>query len=170
MELRPLRPGERPLVLMALDEALDMAYLHLHSGLLVPAVLLALEVVVEKPQLQPPAVVGVEMRPVFDAVRLQPLVFRRGAHEAFDIAARMEPLPAPVGGREKRYLDPVPHRRARLVIGVVERMRQDLVAEIGAVLVKLLVGKRVVAAHQLAGDAAAGAALADAVLDGFYPP
>src|SRR5207302_8812440 len=60
VELRPLRPGERPLVLMALDEAVDMPYLQLDPGLLVPAVLVTLEVEVEEPQLQIPAVVCVE--------------------------------------------------------------------------------------------------------------
>src|SRR5947208_3618735 len=99
IQLGPLGSCERPLVLVALDEAVDVAYLQLYSGLLVPAVLMALEVVVEKPQLQVPAVVGVEVRPVLDAVDFEPLVFRRGAQEAFEIAARMQPLPAPVGGR-----------------------------------------------------------------------
>src|SRR5207244_13059218 len=51
VELGPLRPGERPLVLMALDEAIDVEYLMLHYGLLVPDVLVALEVVVVKPML-----------------------------------------------------------------------------------------------------------------------
>ena len=98
----------------------------------------------------------------------EPFIFRGGAQEAFEIAARMQPLPAPVGGRQERHLDPVPHRRARLVVGVIERMRQDLVAEFGAVLVELLVRKRVVAAHRLVGEAAARAALAEAVLDRLH--
>src|SRR5437588_11815263 len=107
---------------MALDEAVGMPYLQLDPGLLVPAVLVTLEVEVEEPQLQIPAVVGVEVRPVLDAMDFEPFIFRSGAQEAFEIAARMQSLPAPVGGRQERHPDPVPHRRARLVVGVIERM------------------------------------------------
>ena len=47
----------------------------------------------EEPLLQVEAVVRIEMRPVLDAVHLEPFLLRRGAHEAFEIAARMQALP-----------------------------------------------------------------------------
>jgi hypothetical protein len=50
------------------------------------------------------------------------------------------------------------------VVIVVERMREDLVAEVTAVPLELAVGQRLVAAHELAGCAAARPALAQAVL------
>src|SRR5258706_13921419 len=106
------------------------------------------------------------MRPVLDAVRLQPFVLRRGAHESFEGCRADAALPAPVRGREERHGHLLPGRRARLVIGVVQRVREDLVAEIAAALLQLAVRKGRVAAHQLARDAAARAALAEAVLHG----
>ena len=75
IELRPLRTRERPFALRPLDEFLaGMAYLQQHARLLAPAGVLALEEEVEELALQLAAVVGVEMRPVLDAVRLEPLV------------------------------------------------------------------------------------------------
>ncbi|MNC84840.1 hypothetical protein D3C83_04080 [compost metagenome] len=98
MELRPLRALERPLVLVALDEFLaGVAHLQRDARLPVPAVLPALEKIIEKALLQLHAVIGVERRPVRAAVRLQPLLLRRGARVALEIAARMQALPAPVG-------------------------------------------------------------------------
>src|SRR5258706_8292979 len=134
VEPGPARPGNRPFVLVPLDEAACFAYLELHTRLPVPAVALAFQEMREKAFLQPDAVVGVEGRPVLDAVRLEPLVRRRGPHEPFEIAARMQSLPAPVRRREERHGHLVPRRRACLVIIVVERMREDLVAQIAAIL------------------------------------
>ena len=51
---------------------------------------------------------------------------------------------------------------------VVERVGEDVVAEIAAVLRELLVGERLVAADELAGDARARAALAEPVLDRLH--
>src|SRR5260221_10967190 len=104
------------------------------------------------------------MRPVLDAVRLQLFFLARGAHEASEIAARMKALPAPVRRRQEGDLDLLPDGRARLVLFVVERVREDLVAEIAAVLLQLAVRKRLLAADELAGGAAARAALAEPVL------
>src|ERR1700693_1373183 len=97
---------------------------------------------IEELALQLAAVIGIEMRPMLDAVRLQPFVFGGGAHEALEIAARVQTLAAPIGGREQRDGDVLPHRRARLVIFVIERMRADLVAEIAAVPGELVVRQR----------------------------
>ncbi len=76
----------------------------------------------------------------------------------------MQPLPAPVGRREERRLDLLPQRRACLVVVVVERVREDVIAELAAVLLQVVVGERLVAAHRRAADAAARPALAEPVL------
>ena len=89
--------------------------------------------VVEKPLLQFAAVVGVKMRPVLDAVRLQPFLLRRCAHEALEIAARMQALAAPIGRGQKRHRDLRPIGRAPMVVAVVERMGADVGAKIDAV-------------------------------------
>ncbi len=146
-----------------------MADLQLDVRLLVPAVLLAVQEMVEEPQLQLAAVVGVEMRPVLDAVHFQPLVLGGGPHEALEIAARMQRLAAPVGGREKRRLDLRPDRRARPVVVVVERMGADVVAEGAAVPGELGLGQGLrPAAPARRGSRDALAALARAVLHGLH--
>src|SRR5258706_13668013 len=162
MGLGPMGARDRPFVLVALDELVDMPHLQLDARLLRP-IALALEEVVEEAQLELAAIVGIEVRPVLDAMRLEPFVFRRGADEAFEVAARVQPLPAPVGGGEEWHGDLVPLGRARLVVIVIQWVREDLVAEVAAVLLQLAVGERFVAADQLAGGAAARAALAQAV-------
>ena len=139
MELGPLGARERPLALRALHEPVEVAHLQQHARLLVPAVLLAVQEVVEEPQLQLAAVVGVEVRPVLDPVRLQPLLLGGGAHEALEVAARMQALAAPVGGREQGHLDLGPVGRALLVVLVVEGMLADLGAEVAAVAGELRV-------------------------------
>src|SRR5258708_27015057 len=149
------------------DKAIDVAPLQLHARLVLPAVVLALEEGIEKALLQLDAVIGIEMGPMLEAVRFQPLVLRSRTHEALEIAARVQTLPAPVRRRQKRHADLVPDRRARLVIVVVERMRADLVAKIAAIGVELAVRKRFVAAHGLARDAALRTARAEAVLNGL---
>ena len=164
---RPFGALERPFVLGALDEAVDVAHLQLHRRLLVPAIVLAVQEMIEEAQLQVPAVVGIKMRPVLDAVRFEPLVLRRGADKTFEIAARMQRLAAPIGRRQKRHLDLRPHRRTGAMIGVVERMGQNIAAEIAAVLRQFLVRQSLRPAHQFAVHAAALAAFAGAVLHGL---
>ena len=94
-----MRARDRPFVFGARDEFLaGMAHLQQHLRLLAPAVFLAVQEIVEEAQLLLAAVVGVEMRPVLDAVRLQPFLLGGRAHEAFEIAARVQALAAPVGG------------------------------------------------------------------------
>src|SRR5437879_12567424 len=90
------------------------------------------------------------MRPVLDAVCLEPLVLRGGAHKALEIATRMQALSAPVRRREQRHGDLVPLRRARSVIVVVDRMRANVGAEIAAVAGELFVAERLRPAHHLA--------------------
>src|SRR4051812_47551109 len=96
IHLRPLRAPDRPLVFLALDELIEMPHLELHAWLLRP-IALALEEVVEKLQLKLTSIVRIEVRPVLDAVRLEPFLLRCSAHEAFEVAARMQPLSAPIG-------------------------------------------------------------------------
>src|SRR5450631_3355123 len=116
---------------MADDEFLArMTDIELHARLLVPAVLLALEEVAEELPLQSDAVVGVVMRPMLDAVHFEPFLFRCRAEETFEIAARVQRLSAPIGGRKQRYLDLRPIRRHRPVEFVVQRMREISLAEI----------------------------------------
>ena len=98
VELSPLRAYEWPLVLMPLDEFLArVAHLQHRFWLFAPTSVLAFEEVPEKLLLQSEAVIRVEMCPMLDAMHLKPLLVRRGAHEAFEIAARMQALPAPIG-------------------------------------------------------------------------
>src|ERR1035437_5742272 len=131
MELGPLRARQRPSILVADDEFLArMTNVELHPRLLVPAVLLALEEVAEELLLQSNAIVGVIMRPMLDAVYFEPFLFRRRPDEALEIAARMQRLSAPIGGREQRHLDLRPIRHHRLVEFVIERMREIGLAEI----------------------------------------
>ncbi|WP_243787776.1 hypothetical protein [Saccharopolyspora gloriosae] len=57
------------------------------GGLVLPAVVGAGEEVVEKAPLQRDTGVGVELRPVFEAVHLQPLLGGADPGEAFEVAA-----------------------------------------------------------------------------------
>src|SRR5204862_1465163 len=115
-----------------------MAHLQQHARLFAPAGVLAFEEKIEELALQLAAVVRVKMSPVLNAVRFEPLFFRRGPHEPFEVAARVQTVTTPVGGREQRRGGLVPLRRAALVILVVERMRANFSAEIAAVFRKLL--------------------------------
>src|SRR5450759_763225 len=138
IEAGPLRACDRPLAFVALDETIDMAHLKLHARLPRPAVVRALQEMIEEALLQLDPVVGVEMGPVLDPVRLEPFVLRRRAHEALEVAARVQSLAAPVRGGQKGNSDLLPDRGARLVIRIIQRVRADVVAEIAAIAVELL--------------------------------
>src|SRR5664279_3456050 len=168
MELGPPGARQRPSVLMADDEFLArMTDIELYARLLVPAVLLALEEVAEELPLQSDAVVGVIMRPMLDAVHFQPFLFRRRTIEALEIAARVQRLAAPIGGREQRHLDLRPIRRHRLVEFVVQRMREVSLAEIVTVGAHLFLGERLRSRYPIAIHAAAMALVAEPVLHGL---
>ena len=164
VEACPLRPRDRPFAFVPQDEAIDVAYLQLHARLLRPAVVEVFEKVVEEALLQLDAVVGVEMGPMLEAMRLQPFVLRCSAHKTFEIAAWVQALPTPIRGGQKRHRDLVPHHRSGTVIVIVLRMRADLVAEVATALVELAIRKRLVAADQRARDATLGTAFAATVL------
>src|ERR1700694_1280751 len=102
---------------------------------------------IEELALQLAAVIGIKMTPMVDARPPEPFVFGRGAHEAFESAARVQALAAPIDGGEQRDVDVLPYRRARLVVFVIEGMRADLAAEIAAVPGELLVRQRFRSAH-----------------------
>src|SRR5690606_27012450 len=107
-----------------------MPDLEANTRLFRPSRVLAVQEEIEEALLLLAPVVGVKMRPMLDAMYFEPFVLRSGAHEGFEIAARVQPLPAPVCRREERHLDLRPDRRACLVIAVVERVVEDLAAEI----------------------------------------
>src|SRR3954453_7997179 len=107
------------------------------------------------------------MRPVLDAVRLEPLVARGRADEAFEIAARMQALSAPIRRREQRHGDLVPLRRARLVIVIIEWMGANVRAEIAAVRGELLFAQSLRSANEFTMHTGTLAALAGAVLHGL---
>src|SRR5262245_27016708 len=97
MEFGPLRVRERPVIFVADDELLArVPNIELHARLLVPAVALAFQEIAEELLLQTDSVVCVVMRPMLDAVHLEPFVFRRRPVKALEIAARMQRLAAPV--------------------------------------------------------------------------
>ena len=65
VKFSPLGPRDRPIVFEALDEFIDVADLQLHPPPVPPAVVDALQEVVEKRQLHFPAIVGVKFAPMF---------------------------------------------------------------------------------------------------------
>src|SRR6266511_542715 len=101
VSLGPVRARDRPLALVTLDELVDVPHLELHARLPLP-VAPAFQEVIEEPELELAPIVGVEVRPVLDAMRLEPLLRGRRAHETLEVAARVQSLPAPVGRREER--------------------------------------------------------------------
>src|SRR6185437_10998950 len=161
--LRPFGALDRPFVLGTRHELLaGVTHLQPHLRLFRPAGILAVQKIVKEATLLLASVIGVEMRPMLDAVRLQPLLLGGCAREAFEIAARMQALAAPIGGREQRGLDFLPCWRPVAMILVVHRMGANLSAEIRAVFSELFLGQRVRTAHQLAMHGAASTALAKA--------
>src|SRR3974390_2941664 len=169
MEFGPLRARQRPGILVADDEFLSgMADIELPLWLLVPAVLLALKEIAEELLLQIDAVVGVVMRPVFDAVHFEPFLLGGWWEEAFEIPARMQGLPAPVRRRQKRHFHLRPVRQHRLVVIVVERMLKIGLAEIVAVGAHLLLSQRFGARYPVAVHAAAVPSRAKTVLHALH--
>ena len=100
IELGPFGALERPFVLGARHEFVDMAHLQLHFRLLRPALFFSVQEVIEESQLLLATVVSVEVGPVLDTVRFKPFVLGGGPSEAFEIPARMQALTAPVRGGE----------------------------------------------------------------------
>src|SRR4029453_17648323 len=166
IERGPARPRQWPRVLVALDETLaGVPYLKEDPGLLRPAGVLALEEVAEEPLLQAHAVVGVEVGPVLDAVHLEPLVVGGRSHEALEVAARVQPPPAPVARGEEGHAPPRPVGHARAPVLVAgQPVALAVVPEVVAVRSELFLAERRRAGHPLAVHPAAISARATAVL------
>ena len=131
VELRPAGAGQRPLLLVAQHELLArVADVERHRRRLLPAVVEALQEVIEEALLQRRGRSRREQRPVRVAVDLEPLLLGRALGEAVEVAARMDALPAPVGAGEQGHRDLGEIGRARAVPGVVERMLLQLVVEV----------------------------------------
>src|SRR5205814_7939756 len=166
--MKSSEPGaqERPVAFPPLFELLARpADLEEHARLVAPPGVLALEEVPEEPLLQADAIVGVEMGPVLDAVHLEPLLSRSRAQEALEVAARVQPLAAPVGGREERDFDLGEVGQARPPVLVArERVAQAILVEVAARRSELLFGQGLGSGNPLAGHAAAIAARAHSVL------
>ena len=76
IELRPVRARDGPLVLRALHELLaGVAHLEQDPGLILPARIFSFQEMAKKFLLERDAVIGVKLRPVLDAVALQPFFF-----------------------------------------------------------------------------------------------
>jgi hypothetical protein len=164
VELGPLRPGERPLLLLTRDEPVDVADLEQDPRLPLPAIVDVLEEVVEETLLEVSSVVGVEMGPVLQAVDLQPFLLAGGADEALDIAAKMEAVAAPVARREHRHRDFLPDGGAFPVKRIVERVGQRVSHHVRPVLGQLRLGQRVGARDQQPAVGVDRTALAQSVL------
>src|SRR5205814_472610 len=124
-----------PFVFGAQREALaGAADVERDTGLLVPAGVRILQEAAEEALLQSHAVVAVEMREVRVAVDLEPFFFRAGGEEAFVVAARMQALPAPIGGGEQRRLDLAEVDHAAAVVIVHQSSTQRFACRISGVL------------------------------------
>src|SRR5262249_22963789 len=96
MKPGPPGPRERPLLFRAhLEAAVDVADVEFDGWWPVPASVLTPQEVAEEALLQAHSMVGVELGEVFEAVDLEPLLLRRGARVAFEVAACMQRM-APV--------------------------------------------------------------------------
>jgi hypothetical protein len=145
-----------------------MAHVQQHGRLGGPAGVLTAQEEVEESPLKLPPVVGVVVRPVFQAMQFEPLARRVGLKIPLDVASQMQPLPAPVAAGEQR--DGYP-REVRDVLGVVTvepRMTADLLAEVYSCFLQLGFGERLLPRDRLAGRGTARAVLAEAVLHRLY--
>src|SRR6185437_5058921 len=99
-----------------------VADLQLNARLFVPTGSLALQEMAEKALLQLEAIIGVKMRPVGVAMKLEPFLRRRRAHERFGVAPQVQRMAAPICRREERDGDALEFGRARPVVIVLERV------------------------------------------------
>src|SRR4029078_1394753 len=99
MKLGPSRVRQRPVFFTADDNFLaGVPDIELHARWPVPAVAFAFQEIAEELFLQADPIVGVIMRPVLDAVHLEPFLFRRRPVKPLEVAARMQWLAAPARG------------------------------------------------------------------------
>src|SRR4249919_641654 len=139
MEFGPLRVRERPVLLVTNNELLArMPDVELHARLLVPAIALAFQEIVEEFLLQADSVISVVMRPMLDAVHLEPFLFRRRPVKTLEVAARMQRLATPVRCGKHRHLHLRPVRPHCCVEIVVEGMRKIGLSQVVTVRAHLL--------------------------------
>src|SRR3984957_10729827 len=131
-----------------------MPDLQLYFGLLVPSGIFPLQKMAEEPLLQVDTVVGVKLTTVFQPVDFEPLVLARRTHKSLEIAARVQPLPAPIRRGEKRHLDlrPVGHSGLPEIIGV-QLVRQTVFVKIPAIAAEFLFRERLRARNPATGHA-----------------
>lgn len=171
IEFGPLRARQRPFAFVPLDERLaGVTDLQLHARLLVPAGVLALEEVAKKALLQADSVVRVEVRPVRIAMHLKPLLPGGGSHEAFEVPARMQSLSTPIRRAEHRQVDPAEVGRPLAARIVVERVIENELLDVEAVLLQLLVAQCGRSGHEFARHPAPQPALAEPVLHSVKGP
>ena len=165
VEAGPPGTRERPFTLGTLDERLArMPHLQQHRGLPVPAVVGALEEMVEEALLQTDAVVGIERRPVRAAVHFQPLLLRSGAGIALEIAPGVQPLPAPVRRRQHRHRDARQVGAAFAIPLGVGLALEHRAPHVFAVVLQFGLAQRLGAAGEFSGDRMLAATLTDAML------
>src|SRR5262245_22731921 len=156
MESGPLRVRKWPVLFVADNEFLTrVPDIELHARLLVPAIALAFQKIAEELLLQADPIVCVVVRPVLDAVYLEPFLFRRRAVKTLEVAPRMQRLATPVrrGKHRHFYLRPIwPHCCVEIV---VERMCEIGFSQIVAVCAHLLGVERFRSRHPVAVHPAA---------------
>src|SRR5262249_2714378 len=155
----------RPFMLVTLDEFLfRVTDKQLHPRLFAPASIVAFQKMAEEPLLQPDTIIRIELQPVGAAMCLQPFLLRRRPHEGLEITARMEAVPAPVRFREERHSNFLQIGRALAVIVVIERVRECAGDDVASIRPQLFWRQCLGPGNRLASDAAARAALPDAML------
>src|SRR6266850_7340620 len=88
--------------------------------------------------------------------------------KALEVAARVQALPAPVGGGKERHRDLREIGAALAVVRPVHLTRQTLAPHVFPIPAQFILGQRFRPADQLARDPVPGAALALAVLHGLH--
>src|SRR5258706_7654033 len=135
-----------------------------HARLAVPAICFTFQVVIEETFLKRAAIVGIKMSPVLDPMHFEPLLRGCRSHEALEIATGMQSLAAPIRRGKQRHGHLGPIGRAALAVVVVERVREEIGAEIAPVGGQLYLRERLRPTHEITGSAAAGPALSKPVL------
>ncbi len=95
VEPGPLSPRKGPLVFEALNEGIDLSDLELDARVVRPSIIETFQEVVEEAFLEIAAVVGVEVRPMFESMHLEPLLLGGGPDETLHVPSQVQTLPPP---------------------------------------------------------------------------
>ena len=135
----PARLGERPLRAshVARDAIIGGTQADLDTRLILPAVINALKIPVEKTPLQRNAVGRQERQEIRAALHLEPFVARADALITLDGAAQVQAKAAVIGHHQRRQRDVLKLRAARTVPVVIKSMGEDVARIINAVGSKL---------------------------------